>query len=436
MDYMEAISYINSIESYGSKLGLDNIARLLERMDNPQDKLKFVHVAGTNGKGSTVAYLSNILTCSGYKTGTFTSPYINCFEEQIKIDNNMIDEDSLAEIVDYISKIINKMVSDNHPHPTQFEVTCAIAFEYFYRKQCDIVVLEVGLGGREDATNVIGTPLAAVITTISLDHTDRLGKTLLDIAYHKAGIIKAKTDVVLYPQNHDVYQYFTKVCQQMGCLQHDINTDRVNQNFADFNGQQFSFEDRKDLRISMLGQHQMLNAATAIKTCDVLNSKGFDITESAIYEGLLKTNWPGRLEIISTKPIILVDGAHNIEGAISLKNALDEYFKDIQKIYIVGFLRDKQYIDITRTIACKDDFIITITPKNERAISSHDLSCVLKNDYSNIVDGMNAENALKVALIHADNQNKMICVFGSLYLQNDIKVAWNNIHGRSQGNGY
>ncbi len=435
MDYMEAISYINSIEGFGSKLGLDNIVRLLELMDNPQQKLKFVHVAGTNGKGSTVTFLSSILTCSGYKTGTFTSPFINCFEEQIKIDNEMIDKDSLAEIVDYVGKITSKMVADNLPHPTQFEVTCAIAFEYFYRKQCDIVVLEVGLGGREDATNVIGTPLAAVITTISLDHTDRLGKTLLDIAYHKAGIIKEKTDVVLYPQNKSVHLYFAKVCQELDCLVHEVRADRLNQGYADFHGQRFSFEDRQDLKITMLGQHQMLNAATAIKTCDVLSSKGFVITENAIFEGLLKTNWPGRLEIISHEPLILVDGAHNIEGALSLKDALERYFKDIQKIYIIGFLRDKQYTEIIKTVADKDDLIIAITPKSERAINSCDLCCILRNEYPNIIDGENAKKALQTAIIKANSHNKMICVFGSLYMQYDIKTAWNDIYGRSQIDG-
>jgi dihydrofolate synthase/folylpolyglutamate synthase len=396
MDYMEAVLYISSTSQYGSKLGLDNIRILLDLMKNPQKSLKCIHVAGTNGKGSTSAFISSILQAAGYMVGTFNSPFIERFTEQIKLNGKEIENDELVEITEFIREKALLMYKDYNVHPTEFEITTAIAFEYFYRKHCDLAVIEVGLGGREDATNIIDTPEVAVITTINFDHMQWLGKTLPDIALQKAGIIKENGTVVLYPQIPEVEQVFLNICAKKKAKVFKINKMELSSGTYDINYQVFSYKDFNDLKIKLLGDHQLLNAATAIETCLALKEKGYAINESHIFRGLEDSAWPGRLEVLGTDPIVLIDGAHNKEGGQALKVALDKYFKDTPKVFVVGFLRDKEYNEIIQNIAKKDDIIITLTPNNCRAITSGQLCNILRKKFNNVFDGVTAQNGLKL----------------------------------------
>ncbi len=424
MNYDESMEYIHGTLKFGSKLGLESISKLMDFMGNPQRKLKFVHVAGTNGKGSTTAFISNILINSGYKTGIFTSPYIQRFTERIKIDDKEIAPNELADIIEFVKTKIDLMIEEGLAHPTEFEIITAVAFEYFYRSSCDIVVLEVGLGGRFDSTNVIESPEACVITTISLDHTDRLGGTLAEIAYQKAGIIKPNSDTVLYPQKPESEEVFEQVCKSQNSRLHKVNLDTLKLKKFSLDGQIFDYKDYQNLNISLLGDHQLCNAALAIDVCEILGNKGFVINDNGIRRGIAKTIWPGRLEIISKAPLILIDGAHNFEGGQALNAALDRYFTDKSKIFIVGFLRDKDYHQIMEMLAAKARLIITVTPNNERALSSSELATILKQYSNNVQDGVTIENSLKLA-IENTNEDSIICVFGSLYMIGEIREYYN-----------
>ena len=435
MDYMEAVLYISSTAQYGSKLGLDNIRVLLDLMNNPQKSLKCIHVAGTNGKGSTSAFISSILRAAGYSVCTFNSPFIERFTEQIKLNGEEIENSELAAITDFVREKAVFMYKHYNVHPTEFEITTAIAFEYFYRQHCDLAVIEVGLGGRDDATNIIDTPEVAVITTIDFDHMQWLGKTLPDIAMQKAGIIKQNGTVVLYPQIAEVEQVFLDVCTKKNAKVIKVNKMELCSSAYDINYQVFSYKKFNGLRIKLLGDHQLLNAATAIETCLALKDKGYAINESHIFSGLEGSSWPGRLEVLGTHPIVLIDGAHNSEGGQALKKALDKYFRNIPKVFVVGFLGDKAYNEIIHNIAKQDDIIITLTPNNARAITSGELCYILRENFSNVYDGVSAKNALRLALDFV-KENGMICAFGSLYMIGDFRQAYNHYSREGLADGY
>ncbi|MHB8064049.1 MAG: bifunctional folylpolyglutamate synthase/dihydrofolate synthase [Ruminiclostridium sp.] len=420
MNYDEAMVYIHGTLKFGSKPGLQRICKLLELMGNPHKKLKFVHIAGTNGKGSTSAFISNILNNSGYRTGLFTSPYIQRFTERIRINNKEIAEDELAELITYAKSKIDIMLNLGLDHPTEFEINTAIAFEYFYRQKCQINVIEAGLGGREDSTNIIESPEVSVITTISLDHTDILGGTITEIAQHKAGIIKPDSDAVIYPQKPEVEIIFEQVCKSQNSTIHKVSLASLALKEYSLDGQLFDYKNYKDLYIRLLGDHQLHNAAVAIDACEILVHKGFKIDYNNIRKGLTETIWPGRLEIISKNPLILIDGAHNFEGGQSLNAALEKYFANKCKVFIVGFLRDKDYHQIMAMLASKAKLIITVTPNNERAIPSSELANILRQFSNNVQDGITLENSLKLALENIDEES-VICVFGSLYMIGEFR---------------
>lgn len=424
MNYEEAIQYIHGTLKFGSKLGLERIAGLMDLLGNPQKKLKFVHVTGTNGKGTTTAFISNILIDSGYKTGIFTSPYIQRFTERIKIDNNEIQPDELAEVIDHIKSKIEILLELGQEHPTEFEIITAAAFEYFYRNNCDIVVLEVGLGGRFDSTNIIDPPEVSVITTISLDHTDKLGGTLEEIAYIKAGIIKQGSNAVVYPQPDKIMKIFRDECQKQNAVFHDVCFESLKLKEFSLEGQLFDYKDYKNLQIRLLGDHQLCNAAVAIDACEALINKGYKIANTNIGNGIANTAWPGRLEIINTQPLVLIDGAHNLEGGQALNAALERYFSHMEKVFIVGFLRDKDYKHIMELLAGKARLIITVTPDNPRAVPSDELAEELNKYSRHVKDGITLENGLKLALENMGS-NSMVCAFGSLYMIGRIREIFN-----------
>lgn len=424
MNYEEALNFIHGTLKFGSKLGLHNITALLELMGNPHRKLKFVHVAGTNGKGSTVAFISQILMEAGYRVGIYTSPYLERFTERMKVNDREIAPDELASITEWVKGKIEILLERGEAHPTEFEIVTAIAFEYYLRKQCDIVVLEVGLGGRFDSTNVIDTPEAAVITTISYDHMDILGDTLEKIAYEKAGIIKTGGQVVLYPQRPEVEAVFRQVCNERKATLHkvDLNTLQI-RSFGE-NGQDFNFEDYRDLHIGLLGVHQAGNAAVGVKTMGLLAEKGFNIKEKDIRAGLASTKWPGRFELLCRSPLLVIDGAHNREGAIALAGNLQKYFPGRRITFIIGVLRDKDYTGMIEAVAPIASRFVAVTPFSPRALPARELVNVLGNYCKNVENRDTIEDAVRTCMEQA-GESDLICAFGSLYYIGEVRKIFN-----------
>lgn len=420
MNYEEALNYIHGTLKFGSKLGLHNITDLLDLMGNPHKKLKYVHVAGTNGKGSTVAFTSSILMEAGYRVGIYTSPYIQRFTERMKVNQEEISEQELCRITEYVKSKVDILLEQGRNHPTEFEIVTAIGFQYFYEKKCDIVVLEVGLGGRFDATNVIERPAVAVITTISYDHMNILGDTLPKIAYEKAGIIKEGCDVLLFPQEEEVDTVFAEVCSDRGARLQRVDFDSIGWGEFSIDGQTFDYKELKGITTRLLGEHQVKNAVMALNTALLLNQKGYTIPEAALRNGLLKARWSGRLEVVSRNPLVLIDGAHNVEGAQVLAEALQKYFPERKKIFIFGVLRDKDYKTLVECIAPIADGFIAITPNSERALPARELEGFLKSYCENVTRNDTIKEAVDRA-VRSASPDQLICAFGSLYYIGEVR---------------
>ncbi len=420
MDYKEAINYIHGSLKFGIKLGLENMTVLLELLGNPHKRLKFIHIAGTNGKGSTAAFITSILTHAGYRVGTFTSPYIQRFNERIKIDGEDIEESDLARLTGKVKAKVDLMVERGSNHPTEFEIVTAVALLHYFEKSCDIVVLEVGLGGRFDSTNIIDTPLAAVITTINYDHMNILGNTLPKIAYEKAGIIKENTDVIAYPQTEEVLHVLQEACENTGSRLNVADFGTIVLKDFSIDGQEFDYKGYKNLRIKLIGEYQLKNAALAVDAAELLNSKGLKISQDAVRTGLFETTWPGRFEVVSKRPLILIDGAHNEEGAKVLADSLRKYFPHKKKLFIMGVLKDKDYKSLIEAVAPIASGFITVRPHNDRALDSRELAAVLKNYCANVVEGDTIKEAVKAA-VDRWTEDIVICAFGSLYYIGEVR---------------
>ena len=382
MNYKEALEYIHGINRYAKKLGLDNIRRLMRELGDPQDRLRFVHIAGTNGKGSVAAFTASIMREAGYRTGLYTSPYLQRFTERIRVDGREIGEGDVARLADVVRGAIGRIVAGGGQHPTELEVVAAIAFLYFEEEGCDIVAFEVGLGGRFDPTNVINTPLAAVITTIDYDHMKKLGNTLEKIAFEKAGIIKAGGDAILYPQPDRVRRVFKEAARTAGARLTVCDFSTLRQEAYGAQGQKFSYGRREGLEISMLGDFQMRNAALAAEAADAINRNkgcGINVPEDALRRGLKKTRWPGRLEILGDNPAVLIDAAHNAQCAEALREALVKYFPGREYIFVFAVLWDKDYDSIIDSMAPLASAVFTVTADSPRAIGADELAKIVRD---------------------------------------------------------
>lgn len=423
MNYKEALAFVEEINSIGIVPGLDSIKALCSELGNPQEALKFVHVAGTNGKGSTVAYISTILKSAGYKVGRYVSPTIFEYRERIQLNGRNITQKAFAEGMELVKGACERLVERGMSHPTPFEVETALMFWYFQKMQCDIVVLETGMGGLLDATNLIENTLVAVITSVGMDHMQFLGKTLEEIAYQKAGIIKNDCYVMCMMQNDAVIQVVEKECEKKNCTL--ITADAKNANHVRFGieKQQFDYAGMKKLEISLAGQFQIANAVLAIEVVKALGQKGFTISEKAIRTGLKETKWPGRFTLVSKKPIFIVDGAHNEDAATKLANSIEFYFTNRRIIYIMGVLKDKEYdkiIDLTHKYA---DQIITITPpQNPRGMQALELAKEISKVHENVTAVDSLEEAVEISRLLA-GKDDVIIAFGSLsYLGNLMRI--------------
>lgn len=425
MNYEEAIDFIHSSYKFGSKLGLDNIRELLKRLGNPQSKLDIIHIAGTNGKGSTASFVNQILIEAGYKVGLFTSPYLEYFNERIRVDNILIDEDDLVRGVLKIKNAIDKMVEDGHNHPTEFEIVTALGFLHFLDKKVDIVVLEVGLGGRFDATNVIEESMASVITSISKDHTHILGNTLEEIAFEKSGIIKEKGHVYVYPQKIQAEKVIENISAKRGAIFKTYDISQVKNIEFTEKGSVFDIKIEemiyKNLEIKMLGRHQVYNSTLAVMMLDDLNRRGLvNIEEKHYRAGLLNTRWNGRLEVISENPLILIDGAHNEDGARALSEALEEYYKSKKKILCLGVLKDKDLDIILEYVLPHFDEVVVTEPCNPRALGFRELEAKIKEKGKSVIAIKELEEAIEATLKRKEDYDLFV-FSGSLYLIGEIR---------------
>ncbi|MPW26938.1 bifunctional folylpolyglutamate synthase/dihydrofolate synthase [Alkalibaculum sp. M08DMB] len=427
MEYKEALDFIHGTYAFGIKLGLDNIGKLLEYMDNPQDKLKFVHIAGTNGKGSTSNMISNVLKHSGYKVGLFISPFLEEFTERIQINGTQISKESLGRVTGFVKESIDKMIENGFPHPSEFEVVTAIGFQYFYEERVDIVTLEVGMGGRFDATNIIKKPEIAIITSIALDHMQYLGNTIEEITFEKAGIIKENGDVVLYPQGIKIENQIRQICIDRNAVFHTINSDLLKIKSTSLSGQELSYAGGKNLSafnfiLSLLGKHQVANCITAMSAIELLIDKGYSISENSIQNAMATIQFPGRFEVLSLNPTIIIDGAHNENGIDSLVNTVKTYI-DKKIVLILGVLADKDFDPMIQKLLEVTSKIYTVTPNNPRAKSSEELAEHIKNNHPEI-DVQALDSISDGANIAIKGSREDIYVFvGSLYMIGDARSA-------------
>ena len=431
MDF-DPIAYINTPRWQVSRLGLERIRELLDRLGRPQDRLKFVHVAGTNGKGSICAYLASILQAAGYRTGMFTSPYIERFEERIRVDGAMIGLDDLRDVTLTVREHAEAMARETGDHPTEFELMTAVALEHFARSGCDIVVLEVGLGGRLDSTNVIDAPEVCVIARIGLDHTALLGNTLAAIAGEKAGIVKDGSPVVSWPQEPEAMAVIERAAVEHGCelrvadfsqLEEGsiewpcrVESDAPRDEGVGVSGptRPFSYRGLRGLRTRLISPYQPQNAVVALEAVEALRGSRWAISDDAVREGIARTFWPGRFEIV--------------EGGV---DSLNEVFPGRKPVFVVGVLEDKAYPEMLEVVLPLGAAFVCVTPDNPRALSAHKLARAIRWTGQDLlgcsacVDPVVArdfEDALARARELA-GPDGLICAFGSLYSVAALKAA-------------
>ena len=420
MTYSEALDNIHSLLSFGSRPGLDRVSELLRRMGNPQDKLRYIHVAGTNGKGSTCAMLSAILRAEGYKTGLFISPYITDFRERIQINNEPVSEETLTEAVEKTLPLVNQL-RDEGIIITEFEYVNALEFYIHAEAKCDVVVLEVGMGGLLDCTNVILPPLCSVIATIGLDHTAILGDTIEAIAEQKCGILKASSIAVTSKQDARAMRVIESTAKKLGIPLLKSEDIEVEVKDISLRGSRFIYKNR-EIILPLAGDHQIENAKTALAAIETVRSRGLlKISDDSIAEGMKNAVNPARLELLSEDPVVLLDGAHNPNGIEALKAAIDRFLPDTPIICVMGMLADK---DIDSSIVLLDgvfERVFTVPIDNPRALSPDDLAKKFENHAKAVQPFDSRGDAFDAAYALAKGTDSAVLICGSLYLAGEIR---------------
>lgn len=441
MNYREAMEYVEYLQRYGSVPGLQNMQRLCERLGNPQEGLEFVHIAGTNGKGSVLAYVSTVLQTAGYRVGRYISPTILDYREMFQIGGKPIAKTTLCRYLERIKEIAEQMEKEGLTHPTPFEIETAIAFLYFSDKKCDIVVLETGLGGSLDATNIINTTVCAVFASISMDHMAILGDSLEKIAKQKSGIIKDNCHVVTCRQKDEVIHVIKEAAREHGCSLTIADSGKASHIKYSLCKQYFSYGEYKKLEITMSGQFQIDNAVLALEVINALQSEGFRVSEKQLRTGLMQTAWLGRFSIIGKKPLFIVDGAHNEDAAKRLAESIRLYFTNKRIIYIIGVLADKEYDKIIRETYELAQHIITVKPPNNaRALDGYELAREVKEYHDSVTVADSLTEAVEMAyLLTGKDNNTVIIAFGSLSFLGELihivehkDALRGDSHGRSE----
>lgn len=425
MNYEEAREYLDQVSKGGSVLGLDNMRELLKRLGNPQDSLKFVHISGTNGKGSVLAYLSTVFKEAGYRTGRYISPTLFSYREKIQVNEKFIGREDLSRLTEKVKAAAEEMQNCAAGDPTIFEIETALAFLYFVEQKCDIVILETGLGGALDATNVITTPVMEIIASISMDHMEFLGDTLGKIAYQKAGIIKPDTSVVSAMQKPEAMDVICNVCRERDCTFQTVDPEQIKDISYGYEGQSFSYKNWENIKISLMGSYQIKNAALALEAINALRKLGYDLKDRAVYQGMKKAIWKGRFTLISKDPVILMDGAHNPAAAEELVRSLKLYYAGKKFYYIFGMFRDKDYAQVIRLTAPMAEHIITVqTPGNPRALPAAEL----KEAVAEVNPSVEAAESLRMAVnqvMERIDSDSVVVIFGSLSFLGEAEMAVN-----------
>lgn len=433
MNYREALDYMEQIGQYGIVPGLDGIRQLVRRLGDPQKELRFVHVAGTNGKGSVCAFLSSVLQQGGYRVGKYNSPAVLDYREEIQVNGSYITKAAVSRYVEQLKDVCDGMVAEGLPHPTPFEVKTAMAFLHFRDKKCDVVVMETGMGGLLDATNIVEDTCVAVLTSISEDHMGFLGKTLGEIAVQKAGIIKKGCHVVTAVQAPEVMEVIADRAASLGCPLTVADGKAAEHVRFGLEKQRFDYGGLKKLEITLAGQYQIENAVTALEGLRALGSGdrkwAFPVPEEKLRQGMSQACWRGRFDVVGRKPYFILDGAHNEDAARRLAQSVEFYFPNRRIIYIMGMLRDKEYdkvIELTHGLA---DQIITVTPPaNPRALSAYELAAAVSKVHTKVTSADSLEEAVEMARLLADKED-VIIAFGSLsYLGRMLEII-----GKTEG---
>lgn len=421
MDYIKARTYIDESHRFGGEMGLEAITCLLEKLGNPQDDLQFLHIAGTNGKGSVGAYLASVLQEAGYRIGRFISPTLYEYRERIQINGGYIAEEAFGRLMDPVVKAIGELKAEQKPLPSPFEIETALSFLYYKEKQCDFVLLECGMGGKTDATNVIRNTKLAVITSISMDHMEYLGDTLGAIAGQKAGIIKPGSRVVTCRQEKEAMDVIEQVCKEQGCPLYVGEKTQAELVTADLDHMVFTYREETYM-IHLAGSHQLENAVLALAGIRALQDAGYRISFEQIRNGMEKARWNGRFTILRKNPYLVVDGAHNPDAAKKLQESLRMYFPDREFVFLMGVFRDKQYDAIAKRMAPMAKEIVAMeTPDNPRALPAEKLGEVLKKYQSpeHVHVAGSLEEALQLGEELAKKED-VIVAFGSLSFIGDL----------------
>ena len=436
MTYKEARVYLDEMSKYGSVLGLDTIRGLLRELGDPQKDLKFIHIAGTNGKGSVLAYISTILSRAGYRTGRYVSPTVVSYLERIQIDGAWIPEERFAELTEKVRDAIARMEAAGETLPTVFETETAIAFLYFKESGCDFVVLEAGLGGAMDATNIVEQTVCAVFASISMDHVGVIGNTLEEIAENKAGIIKPGCAVVSAGQKPEVRDILKRRAAELGCSFAEADPEQIRLLEEDYHGSRFSYRDFADLYTPLAGRNQTGNAAAALEAVAALRERGYRIGDGAVRQGFAGTYWPGRFECISEHPVFLLDGAHNEDAALRLRENVEQYFPERKLIFIMGVFRDKDYRKIAEIMCPLASSVHTVDlPDKKRTLPAEVLARTAADFCENVTAEPGIDKAVESALREA-GEDGVILAFGSLsYLERVRRFAYNHINPPARREG-
>ncbi len=412
----EALSYIHSVNWRGSVPGLSRTRELLANMGDPQKKLKFVHVAGTNGKGSTCAMLASILQRAGYRTGLYTSPYINRFHERMQVDGEPITDDELCRITEFVRPFAEAMTDV----PTEFELVTCIGFEFFARRSCDIVVLECGMGGEFDSTNVIDVPECAVLCTIGMDHMQYLGNTHAAIARTKAGIFKTGGACVTYPALPEVEAIYREIAADRALSWIRADFSRMHPVSHSLQGQDFTFDGFGALHLSLLGRNQLCNCAMVLHIVEVLRQKGWTIPDRAVRKGLAEVAWPGRFELLRQSPDVIADGGHNVQCMLCLRENILDYLPGREIIAVTGVMADKEYEKMYFPVMPLIRRFITVEPPNPRALSAPALARALQDMGAEAQSAESVEAGVRTALSLA-KPGDCVLAFGSLYMLGQVR---------------
>lgn len=427
MNYEESLAYIEQLNTRGIALGLERMTMLMDLLGNPQEQIRCIHVAGTNGKGSVCAFMDSVLQQAGLCVGRYTSPTLYAYLERFQINGSYMEEAVFAQLLTQVRAACEIMAQHNQDLPTVFEVETAVAFLYFQQQQCDYVLLETGMGGRLDSTNIIKAPILSVITSVSMDHTALLGDNLRDIAGEKAGIIKPGSAVVIAPQEPEAMEVLLEKCSEYDITPVIADLAQLTCEAWSLQGQVFSYKNRKHISIALLGDYQRINAITAIEALGQLQGLEPSLTDAAIEAGILMARWPGRFELIGQKPLFIVDGAHNPAGAQALADTIKRIPKETYRKcwLLMGVFRDKEYRAIGSIVSDCGDTLICFQPPGDRGLKADILAEAMKAYYTEIVITQAAADAVQYVLEHAA-EDDMIVSFGSLSTIQAVQTAAND----------